>query len=378
MKIFRLVFTNVIVFVILFVVADLIIGHIKIPYDYNEFRERNSIYHHGLKANAEKLACWGELVYPFYTNSLGFRDSTIRKVSVNKTDNYRILFLGDSHTEGVGVSVQKTFFGLMSRILKERGIEILNGSAVSYSPKIHYCKGRYLLENIKLEIDELWIFVDISDMQNEIAYENYQPYNLSLLAKLKNNFIEFLSNHSYLVYILNSRNEARELNQFIGKMAQYDARSLSTLQRNTVGLYKEFFRDFNNDLLLRSPEFHGVGSWYTDSATMPLAQKGLSLGMGNILKIKQICDKQGIKLKVSVHPWQTQIFKGDTADYYVSSWQEFCYKNQIGFVNLFPVFINGENPDLVVNRDYIYGDNHWNESGHSRVANYLISKYYSE
>jgi len=84
-----------------------------------------------------------------------------------------------------------------------------------------------------------------------------------------------------------------------------------------------------------------------------------------------------IHLTISVHPWHPQIFMGNPEDYYVNRWAEFAHENDISFVNLFPLFINGENPVVVRDKYYIEGDNHWNEYGHKKVAKYL-SGYFLE
>jgi hypothetical protein len=98
-----------------------------------------------------------------------------------------------------------------------------------------------------------------------------------------------------------------------------------------------------------------------------LAIKSLELGQGNIKKLKSLCDKHGIALSLTVHPWQEQIIKGDTTNFYTRSWKKFCFANGISFINLFPVFINTENAVKVARQNYIQGDNHWNENGHYRV-----------
>jgi hypothetical protein len=147
------------------------------------------------------------------------------------------------------------------------------------------------------------------------------------------------------------------------------------IHQKDIALYRDFFSEFDDDDLLRSPEFHGVGQWYMDSSTIKLAEKGLYLGQRNIGKVKKLCDSFDIKLNVSVHPWQIQNVKRDTNDLYVKSWRNFCLSNKINFVNLFPVFINSENPVIINHKCYIRNDNHWNIFGHKRVADYLFDNY---
>jgi hypothetical protein len=80
-------------------------------------------------------------------------------------------------------------------------------------------------------------------------------------------------------------------------------------------------------------------------------------------------------LILSVHPWHSQIRKGETEDYYTNSWKEFADEEGLSFLNLFPLFIGNENPAMVVSRYYIKGDNHWNEFGHRKVGDYLLEYF---
>ncbi len=368
----KVLFINLLVFITLFIIIDFALGYFKIPYQYNHFRIKHPYYHHTMMKNTSQYTAWGGMIYPIKTNSLGFRDSANYKLPL-KSNKKRILITGDSHTEGVGVEFEHTFAGILQKKVFPHNIEVLNSAAVSYSPKIHYLKTDYLLNKKGLECDEVWIFVDISDLQNEIAYEKFQPEAEGALFYFAQRIKKFFQKYSFTYYTIKSRQDAKRINAFVNKMKQFDERSIKNLEKNTVELYEDFFRDFDNDDLLRSPEFHGVGNWYYDSANIQLANKGLELGQKNIKKLASICKDKNIKMRLSVHPWQSQVLEQDTADYYVKSWRKFCQQNNIEFINLFPLFINNENPFIVNQKYYIPNDNHWNEAGHEKVANYLFT-----
>ena len=374
-KRFRTIGVNILIFLAGYIIIDMVLGIFRIPYDYNSFREKHPYYHHGLKPNQSAITAWGGLVYQVYTNSLGFRDTSIRKIE-KVSEKKRILIMGDSHTEAVGVDYKYSFPGLLQQKLKDRNTEILNASAVSYSPKIHYQKADYLINKQGLRVDEIWVFIDISDMQNEIAYENFHPEKVGFVYHAAARLKSFLKKRSFTFYTISHRADNKRIYAFVDKMKQFDPRMVTGLHRNTVELYYDFFRDFDNDELIRSPEFHGVSEWYYDSAMIDLADKGLELGQQNIKKLNTLCRQHNIGLKLAVHPWQTQIMQQDTMDYYVSSWSAFCKKENIDFINLFPVFINGENPFTVTQKYYIPEDNHWNEEGHRLVADYLYKNYF--
>jgi hypothetical protein len=366
----KLTVIAVALFLILFSVIDLVSGMFFIPRSYNEFRVRDTWYHHGLKSGVSSQAVWGPIIYPFYTNSLGFRDFSTREVSLH-SENKRILILGDSHSEGVGIDYQFTFAGILQKAGEEAGTEVLNASAVSYSPKIHYLKGDYLINHLGLKVDEVWVIIDISDLQNEIAYEKFEPSKQNFLDRSATGFLRFLRLNSFTVHSIHSIRENREIQKFNETLLGFREDVSHLPSENAIELYKEFFRHFDNEELIRDPNFHGVSEWIYNKDLRELADQGLELGFEQIAKLNAICRENGIKMRLSVHPWQTQIMKGDTTDYYVERWRGFCDAEQIHFINLYPLFINHENPLWVTKTCYIEADNHWNERGNARVAEYL-------
>lgn len=371
-RIYKIILFNILIFIFLYMIVDFTLGHFKIPYNFQAFRTKHPYYHHGMNPNITQFTDWGGMKYKMHTNSLGLRDSSVYKVP-KKSGLKRILIMGDSHTEGVGVDYEKTFAGILQKYLKKGGIEVLNAAAVSYSQKIYYLKTDYLLNEVGLGVDEVWVFMDISDMQNEIAYENFAPKKPRALFGFQQAFARFLQEKSFTYNRLKSRRDAIRINNFLKKAPFFNPGMMDEAQKSTIQVYEDFFRDFNNDDLLRSPQFHGVGNWYSDSIMLPLAEKGIPLGQQNILKLDSICREKNVELTIFVHPWHEQILKGDTCDYYVSRWQEFCQKYKINFVNLFPLFINQEPPYSVIQKYYIWNDNHWNEEGHRKVAMYLLN-----
>lgn len=354
------------------VLMDLGGGLILIPENYSSFRTSHYYFHHGLLPGRKALAQWGTLIYPVQTNSLGFMDSDTRKVPINK-DGKRILILGDSHSEGVGVPYPRTFAGILSAELKPHGIEVLNASCISYSPKIEYLKADYLLNGKGLEVDHIFVLIDISDLQNELVYEKFNPVKgkYRSLSVFGSRMSSFLKRNSALYYLSTSIIEQKRQKEFFETASLFADREIDPAENNTYRLYSGFFDHFDDKTLLSNPQFHGVGEWYYKEGFRQLADKGIDLGQENILKLKKLCDGKGIGLTISVHPWHSQILEGKTEDYYVTRWKDFAESNGIGFINLFPLFIDGSNAVSSSGLYYIPEDNHWNELGHSRVAGYL-------
>lgn len=354
---------------------DFILGILFIPRSFSEFRIKDSYYHHGLLPNQETQAIWGPIIYPFYTNELGFRDSHVNKIELKKDDantSKRILIMGDSHSEGVGLPFQYTFSGRLKSHSQNNNTQILNASAVSYSPKIHYLKADYLLNHKGLEVDEIWVICDISDLQNEIAYENFQPVLKNNWSSFINNLNRFIRRNSFVGYSIYNYRKNKEIKEFDQILRGFNQEVDANPNANALELYKDFFSHFDDEQMLQNPDFHGVGEWIYNPDLRKLADQGLNLAFDNLSRLNHLCKSKNIRMRLSVHPWQTQVLKGDTTDYYSEQWRKFCMEENIDFINLYPLFINHENPHYVNKTCYIEGDNHWNEIGNKRVAEYLI------
>ena len=148
-------------------VLDLIYSNFFPHENYRPAGIRNARYSHGFAANYEGYDRWGPLYHRFYTNSLGFKDGMVRSVPA-KTDVHRILLIGDSFTEGMGMSFEDSFAGLLFKAGQARAekIEFLNAGVTLYSPVIYFQKIKFFLES-GLKLDEVAVFLDISDVAEE-------------------------------------------------------------------------------------------------------------------------------------------------------------------------------------------------------------------
>lgn len=362
----------VVLILAVFVLLDFTLARTLIMENFQEFRSAHAVYHHGLKPGKNTWARWNTEIYPFCTNSLGMRDAYPR--IVERVDpGRRILIMGDSHTEGVDVAYEETFAGILAEAGEASATEVLNGAVVSYSPKIHFLKLKYLLEEKELKIDEVFCLVDISDIQNELVYENYSPARHKLLSGLKIAAGNFLERNSFSWYAVNQIMDQKARNEFYGQIDSFglSAQTGNVYNTTSAELYYSFFSHFSDRVLLSNPRFHGVGEWLYDPYFKSLAEKGIRLGQENVQRMNELCKKHNIKLTIAVHPWYSQIYRRNPQDAYVTTWESFCQANDIDFVNLFPLFISGENPEIAFDKYYIKGDNHWNARGHARVAGFL-------
>ncbi|HEX6863949.1 MAG TPA: SGNH/GDSL hydrolase family protein, partial [Thermoanaerobaculia bacterium] len=95
---------------------------------------------HSYRPFVQYEQAWGDRTIRLYTNSLGWKDSRPGRVVEEKSGLPRIVFLGDSFTEGLGCIQEDTVSGVVERELNKQGprVEVLNGGRSSYSPLLEY------------------------------------------------------------------------------------------------------------------------------------------------------------------------------------------------------------------------------------------------
>ena len=322
------------VFIIVFIALDIFLGSLYLP-DVRHYRKPHDYYHHDLVPNVSNIYVkWARQIYKISTNSLGFRDSISRNIS-NRSDNYRILLIGDSFTEAVGVDWNDSFAGILFNRSEKSGIEILNAGVIGYSPRLYYLKTEYLLNIQKLEFDELLVFIDMSDIDNEHLYQDYKPKSKSFVDRL----IQQASRYSFV----------------LRKIRQPPALSL-----NKQGI--PFADDLKKNY--ESP----IGEWRISD---PKIEKGFRLATNNMSQLVKLCREYKIKLRIIVYPWQSNI--GHTNHLQERAWKDFSVTHKVDFTSLFPDFAEACNYDGETCSDFfIPSDSHWSVAGHNFVANKIL------
>jgi hypothetical protein len=108
----------------------------------NEYMANDPVRHHALKPNCTSIERYGKNSYEIFTNSLGFRDGRIRQVPLADA-RPRLLFLGDSFTQGLGVSWRESYVGRIASHFSQ--YDFLNGGVTSYSPSNYLNTARMVL-----------------------------------------------------------------------------------------------------------------------------------------------------------------------------------------------------------------------------------------
>src|SRR6266536_2933535 len=311
-------------------------------------RTADAQYHHGLAANFSGYDAWGNS-YRLYTNSLGFKDGSARVVPLIE-DAHRVLLMGDSFTEGVGLPFDDTFAGLLYRagLNSSKQVEFLNAAVLSYSPVIYYKKIKYLLEK-GLRFDEVVVFSDISDVKDEatqyFCIDEDPQYNVYCRLETAGSIVA------------NGTRPRSLASNF----------TVSDRIRQTVKQAIHKWRhptDLSN--LLDSKR---KGSWTIpgfELAFQPLGlEGGIARSLSNMQKLADLLARHGIPLTIVVYPWPNQLFYDDRESRQAAIWRKFCSKNCKEFINLFPAFfVDKDAQEDWYARLFIDGDIHFSSEGH--------------
>ncbi len=344
---------------------DVITAQIFLPKAGLDIRTPHHYYHHSLRPHIAGTDRWGTNTYPFYTDNFGFRSDTIRTHDLSSR-HYRILLMGDSHTEGVGLPFEETFAGKLQNFY--RGIEILNAGVVSYSPKLYHLKTKYLIEELGLQFDGIYVFIDISDIQNAYAYADFNPSSPSSWQNIHHRIVNYLRRNSALYTYLSQNFKTRSKRNFYEKITNKDID-----YNHSIDLYEGFFDHFDDEVLLGNPDFHTtISEWFSDESLYNRWGKtGVKLMTNEMEKLIQLCRKNDIEVVITVHPWRNNVQRGNINDRHVHYWREFANSHEVRFINLYSAFITGEHPDSVIKTSYFPNDNHWSMEGHHRVFDKL-------
>ena len=326
--------------------------------DLHPHRVRNEIYHHGILPNQVSEDIYGLFRAPYFSNSLGFRDGKVRDVPM-VSDEPRILFIGDSFTEAGPIPWQKTFVGLVAEALSKKQIEVLNAGVASYCPEIMAAKIRYYLKDQGLRVDRVVVFIDISDVKDELFYRKddagcvqsvpYGPFHEDAkdLARIDDicNWLEVKVEKNFVIVgaaVRNLRLQWRRHTSKTGVMAS----------------------DEIPDWAYNWPDYKGPYANFVE--------QGLKKAKDNMTQLAGFLHQERIPLTVVVYPWPQQVRAGTRPSRAETEWGNWARENGGQFISLFPVFVNQEPAGQIIQKYYWKNDAHWNEEGHRLVAEALL------
>ena len=309
------------------------------------------VYSHRFKPNFSGQMRWGSNRYPMFTNSLGFRDASVREIP-NETAHRRALVIGDSFTEGLGLPFEDTFAGklyLAGQAAADK-TEFLNAGVSGYSPTIYYSKIKYLLER-GLKFDEVIVASDISDVQEEAT------------------------SYFCIDEIPEYRAHCRSRSSALGSMVRAgffnfeprDSFAISDVLVNTIKHYLYWYTGITTHRIVH----HNIRAGWTIPGSnvgdyFPLGvEGGIERSVRHMQALADLLASRGIALTIVVYPWPVQLHMDDRDSRQVKIWREFCIKNCKQFINAFPAFFayKDANSNEWYRDLYIHGDVHFSKKG---------------
>ena len=368
--------SNIIIFIIILIIFDFILTFFFISkfnfyenfYPKQDHRIANKNYHHSFKEEVDTFDYWGSYKYKFFTNSLGFKDKSNRKINKETNHKRRIIIIGDSFTEGIGFKYEDTFLGLLDNQMINQNIEILNAGVASQSPIIYFKKIKHLIQVKKIKFNELIVFLDISDIPDEFYYNiNFDSNDIKKFS-LRNYLQEFLlqSTSTYLFFdiIFTKINILKE--NLILRFKASEEFNISFLNTNIE--HMNLFKSINAER----------GNWTSDINLWKLyGKKGRELADFYLNNLLELCDDNKIRFTLVIYPWPNQIYYGYESILHRDFWSNWSETKNINFIDLFEFFEN-DNPENIIKSLFVDGDIHWNKKGHHYVYEIMMSKYFGD
>jgi hypothetical protein len=316
------------------------------------------VYDHGLAPKFDGYDVWGEARYRLLTNSLGFKDSSTRDVPL-KSNTRRILLIGDSFAEGIGLPFERTFAGLLQADGQARvdKVEFLDAGVASYSPSIYYRKIKSLLDR-GLQFDEVVLLSDSSDVEDEAGSyfcidddPKYHQFCNAPAGSVPESAIkrDFFIDHFVVT------------------------------NRVRVAIKRWILTELGNKRRAIDNDHNRIG-WTTKNPDpakyRPLGvDGGIARSLANMGKLADLLKARGIPLTIVVYPWAQQIAQGDRDSRQVHLWREFCESRCKAFIDLFPVFFAAADRDTDWYQHlYILGDDHFSAAGNRMLYEELAKR----
>jgi len=323
------------------------------------WRISSDIYHHGLMANVDVIEPWGfSLKKKLITNSIGFRDFSIREIS-KVSEKKRLLLIGDSAIEGAGYDYEYTIGGLLQNHLSEE-YEVLNSAVGSYSPGVYYKKIKHYLDDGYI-FDKAIIFLDPSDIIDELFLNFDDDGNFVIDKVSSSNISNFLLNN-FLIFrtFLRVSDGTESLKNFL--KLKYKA---------SKKFKKSFFDTSNEDTMYYRMTHVDRSAWTFDNTLFKDYKDGLSKSEKYLDKLIKLLRENNIDINFVLYPHPSQIAYEDL--YHQPYWINWAKRNNIDLISLYSKFQGADKRKIVLDT-FIFGDLHWNKKGTKIIFNSLINK----
>jgi lysophospholipase L1-like esterase len=355
---------NLVVLASLYVAAEIVL-HIwspgRNPLNFKDpFNVAHPVFHHGYRPRFDGYGYWRLRRIREITNSLGFRDGSMREVPMI-TDRKRVVFFGDSDTVGLGLNYEETFVARFAAAHPE--LDVLNAAVEAFAPSADYSELKYFVEH-GLKFEEAIVYLDISDIQSEAAKYRFdehgrlQRYDDDCPNPPPVAWKEWLKGIFYIPSAIYRAIHFRR------QMESLEEASDGELTAPGAVYARDYWR----------------AAWTYDAAAACYGTMGVE---GGIRKAEEEMDRfyefaraHGIAVSVAVYPWPQQLLYDVEESRQVRIWRDWCQDKCKAFYDHFPAFFRyKQSHQDFLSELYIRGDIHFTAKGAALLADDLLAKY---
>ena len=355
---------NILLFVILFPIFDIIVSNFFLKIDstacYNLER-----YYYELKKD-----CVGNFKFKssfptvkVYTDEYGLRTG---KKKINKETDKKALIFGDSMTFGVGLKYENTVVGILDKKISD--YNFYNFAMGSYSPTVHLYKFQQAIKK-NLYPKKIVLLLDISDIYDEGA----RWYNdNSSKPQLRSDFLFQLS---------------LKKKKFAHKNLQVSRFITSTINSNLRVLRNKIKNlnvsdDDNSEVktsIQGSYTYKDLKSIDTTYWSDEIFSSGIEKVKKKISDISDLAKKENSEFYLVIYPWGETLVHGQKSFNWENFANEICIRDKCNLVNTFPEFRDKKNNDKFwYSNLYFIGDEHLNIKGNQFLAKILEKKIFKK
>jgi hypothetical protein len=288
-------------------------------------------YHHDLAPDLKTTRVWGNILYPWESDSYGFRTGKCAPGEAEKAWP-AIFVIGDSFTEALGSTYEDSFVGLMACDAAKQKKGVWNLGVSSYSPTIYHRKARAAADKLGIKPAEIFVFLDVSDIDDDANVYRVADDGTVKFA----NRSEFTGPSFDLGQFLT--------NNFTTARLLYDLYLTSTFRYSlSVGRSR--------------------ARWTVDKKLMEKwGRRGLEVASANMDKLVALCRDWQCRLTLVVYPWPDNVVEHDEHSIQVRHWRAWAQARGVRFIDGFAPFFR-EPADATLRKDYIAGDVHFTAEG---------------
>jgi hypothetical protein len=322
------------------------------------------VRHHAFKPDCAAIYRWGGDSYEFSTNNLGFRDERVRQVTL-ADPRPRILMLGDSMTEGK-LAWHNSYVGRIADHFPQ--YDFLNGGVASYSPSNYFNVTRMVLA-AGVEIDEVIVFIDISDVQDEATFYRDADASGAVTGPDPERF--------RVSWWARTRMRIAGQLMITNSCLRWLERTLVAhgFYHLTTGALGDAFDMERGAWTYR--QVNETDSYYDGYAPLGV-EGGIAREKAKMDRLWQELAKRNIPLSVVVYPHPAQVVHDTTDSRQVRIWREWCDGKCKRFISLFPAVLSVKQqcpplePGCWYLKYFVFGDIHYNSAGNALLASVLI------